>query len=237
MVSVPPEGGGLTLIEKQLPSVRRAHKKALLREQILRQALSLFARHGYDAVSVEEIAEASFCSRSTFHRYFGTKEDLLFPGVDQWLAEFEKELAAADPADDPWAIAREGAIHGVSGFVRALDPELRASFARLWLSGPVPRRRYLEIVLDWERVLRNHFGRSIGVGSESSLECQLLASLVSSALRAALNTAVSTGADVDDTAERAFDLVESSPLVTELRAAARAQNALHSAHPEGRNAP
>ncbi|TAM67185.1 TetR/AcrR family transcriptional regulator [Mycobacterium sp.] len=202
-------------------SAWRDRKKAMLRDNIVRNALDLFARHGYDAVSLDEIVEASHCSRSTFHRHFGTKEDLLFPGAEEYLTAFEHELAQVADGDDPWVAARAGAIRGLHGFIGSLDPDLKASFARLWLSGPIPRRRYQEIVMSWETVLVVHFGRSLGPGSSEGLECQLLASMVTAALRAALNVAVTAGDDVDVTAARAFDLVESSPLVHQLRAAAR----------------
>lgn len=202
-------------------SALRDRKKVMLRNNIVRNALELFAAHGYDAVSLDEIVEASFCSRSTFHRHFGTKEDLLFPDVEQYLTAFERELAQMADGDDPWAVARAGAIRGLHGFTESLDPDLKHSFARLWVSGPIPRRRYLEIVMSWEKVLVVHFGRFLGPGSTEGLECQLLASMVTAALRAALNVAVTTGDDVDATADRAFDLVESSPLVHQLRATAR----------------
>ncbi len=202
-------------------SAWRDRKKAMLRANIVRNALDLFARHGYDEVSLDEIVEASHCSRSTFHRHFGTKEDLLFPGADEYLTAFEHELAQVDDGDDPWVAARAGAIRGLHGFTESLDPDLKASFARLWMSGPIPRRRYQEIVMSWEAVLVVHFARFLGSGSSDGLECRLLASMVTAALRAALNVAVTTGDDVDITAARAFDLVESSLLVHQLRAAAR----------------
>nr|WP_250649245.1 MULTISPECIES: TetR/AcrR family transcriptional regulator [unclassified Actinomyces] len=40
-------------------------------------ALDLFEQHGFDAVSIEQVAEAAEVSPSTVYRYFGTKEGLV----------------------------------------------------------------------------------------------------------------------------------------------------------------
>ena len=40
-------------------------------------ALDLFERHGFDAVSIEQVADAAEVSPSTVYRYFGTKEGLI----------------------------------------------------------------------------------------------------------------------------------------------------------------
>ena len=61
----------------------RARKKAALRATIVRSAINLFVERGYDAVGVEDIAASSMCSRSTFNRYFGSKDDVLFPGAPE----------------------------------------------------------------------------------------------------------------------------------------------------------
>lgn len=40
-------------------------------------ALDLFAQHGFDEVSIEQVADAAEVSPSTVYRYFGTKEGLI----------------------------------------------------------------------------------------------------------------------------------------------------------------
>ena len=44
---------------------------------VQRAALDLFEEHGFEAVSVEEVSEASDVSPSTIYRHFGTKERLV----------------------------------------------------------------------------------------------------------------------------------------------------------------
>ena len=55
----------------------RARKKARTRDAIADAAISLFLAHGFDQVSVNDIAAAAEVSKPTLFRYFATKEDLV----------------------------------------------------------------------------------------------------------------------------------------------------------------
>jgi AcrR family transcriptional regulator len=55
----------------------RERKKARTRAAIQHEALRLFRDKGYEATTVEQIAEAAEISPSTFFRYFPAKEDVV----------------------------------------------------------------------------------------------------------------------------------------------------------------
>jgi AcrR family transcriptional regulator len=55
----------------------RERKKARTRAAIQQEALRLFREQGYEATTIEQIAEAAEFSPSTFFRYFPTKEDVV----------------------------------------------------------------------------------------------------------------------------------------------------------------
>ena len=66
----------------------RERKKAKTRALIQEHALRLFREQGYDATSVEQIAEAAEVSPSTVFRYFPTKPDLvIYDDLDERMIE------------------------------------------------------------------------------------------------------------------------------------------------------
>lgn len=65
------------------------------REQLLAQALALFAARGYDAVGVQEIVMAAGVTKPTLYHYFGSKRGLLEALLESHFGPFERTLAAA----------------------------------------------------------------------------------------------------------------------------------------------
>ena len=55
----------------------RERKKIKTHMTIQREALRLFKKQGYEATTVEQIAEAAEVSHMTFFRYFSTKQDVV----------------------------------------------------------------------------------------------------------------------------------------------------------------
>ncbi|MFC5747935.1 TetR family transcriptional regulator [Actinomadura rugatobispora] len=55
----------------------RTRRRRLVQDEVARIAIRLFLERGYDAVSVDEIAEAAGMSQRTFFRYFPTKDEVL----------------------------------------------------------------------------------------------------------------------------------------------------------------
>jgi AcrR family transcriptional regulator len=60
----------------------RERKKRQTHEQIARTALALFTEHGYDAVTVADVARAADVSEKTVFNHFATKEDLVLEHGD-----------------------------------------------------------------------------------------------------------------------------------------------------------
>jgi AcrR family transcriptional regulator len=79
----------------------RERKKAKTRAAIQHHALRLFREQGYDATTVEQIAEAAEVSESTFFRYFPTKEEVvLWDDFDPlYMEAFRSQPAELSPAE------------------------------------------------------------------------------------------------------------------------------------------
>jgi AcrR family transcriptional regulator len=125
----------------------RERKKRQTREAIAAAAAELFARRGFESVTVDDVARAADVSRQTVFNYFPTKEQMLFVRD----AEVEAALVAAvrdrdgaslvsvfrDHTRAFWlgldAAMRRGEPHGFWGIVQASPPLLdyaEATFAR-----------------------------------------------------------------------------------------------------------
>ena len=67
------------------------------KKQVLKAAINLFSKQGYDGTSTAQIAEASGMSQATIFKYYKSKEDLLLvilkPLIDHLLPVYGKEFA------------------------------------------------------------------------------------------------------------------------------------------------
>ena len=70
------------------------------RARLEQVALDLFARDGFDATTVDRIAEAAGVARRTFFRYFASKNDVVWGDFEAGLRAMEEQLSAV-PDDVP----------------------------------------------------------------------------------------------------------------------------------------
>jgi AcrR family transcriptional regulator len=102
------------------------------RERMVLAAVDLFTEQGYDATTVAQIAERAGVTKSTFHRHFPDKRDVLVAGQASLSALLAEGVAEA-PADATPLEAVAVALRKVSGemtsFNRELGPRLKAAVA------------------------------------------------------------------------------------------------------------
>jgi len=119
------------------PSLRDKHKNQT-RRALRNAALGLFAKQGYDATTIEEIAEKAGVSTRTFFRYFPTKEDVLYHGERDWVQMFV-DVYATQPAKlndlDAMRIALETLAPRISKSRRSLLLSRRAAKSSPTLRG------------------------------------------------------------------------------------------------------
>ncbi|RPF33165.1 TetR family transcriptional regulator [Streptomyces sp. TLI_185] len=90
----------------------RERKKQRTRDALLRTAVELFTTRGYEATTVDDIAEAVDVSQRTFFRYFAGKEEAALALQELAVARFV-EAVRERPADEaPMQALRQAVLEG-----------------------------------------------------------------------------------------------------------------------------
>jgi AcrR family transcriptional regulator len=108
----------------------RERKKQRTRAELQRHALRLFRDHGYATTTVDDIAAAAEVSRSTFFRYFPTKEEVvLFDDLDPVMEDVARGLPAGTPLIEAVRVIVRDSFGSLDDEARALE-EVRMELAR-----------------------------------------------------------------------------------------------------------
>jgi AcrR family transcriptional regulator len=97
----------------------RERKKERTRETVVREAMVLFRRQGFDATTVAEIADAADIAPRTFFAYFDTKEAVVFHDFELLRDRFAERLRARTEDETTFDALRAWVVEwiGEGGFV------------------------------------------------------------------------------------------------------------------------
>lgn len=119
----------------------RERKKAKTRASVQEQAIRLFVEQGYDATTIEQIAEAAEVSSSTIFRYFPTKPDLvIYDKMDDLLIEQFKAQSCELNTIQAFHVT----LRSVFGAIAKKDLNLQLNRAHLMQSVPELRAAFLD---------------------------------------------------------------------------------------------
>jgi AcrR family transcriptional regulator len=167
-----------------MPAGLRERKKLQTREQLQHAALRLFAERGFDNVTTDDIAAAVDVSKTTFYRYFDSKEDVLVGNASEGLDAIRAALADR-PADEPILTTLR---HAVAAVVTGSDVPVETKLARgrIMRSSPALVARNLEHQAACESVIAEFVGSRLPAGSSRDLHARVVAATVIAATRAAM---------------------------------------------------
>jgi AcrR family transcriptional regulator len=160
----------------------RERKKAKTRSAIQHEALRLLRQQGYDATTVEQIAEAAEVSASTLFRYFASKEDLV-------LSDDYDPLIIEACRSQPAELGLVEAIrHGLRSVFESLDDEeLSDMWDRAELALSVPDLRaamldqFAQVIRQLTDVVAERAGRAGDDFAASTLAGAIVGVMISAA--------------------------------------------------------
>ena len=170
----------------QAPAVRpgsRAVARAAVQAELSLAAYELVVEKGYGNVTLDDMAMAGGVSRSTFLRYFGTKDQAILVALEAHAARMADTLRARPREEDDWS-ALHAAIEAFVGPIYRRNPAGAQAFSRLALFTQALSGTQLERQ-DWRtplaRALAERHGAaepvpfSLAVKVGAALECMGLA--------------------------------------------------------------
>ncbi|MCF3134271.1 TetR/AcrR family transcriptional regulator [Streptomyces olivochromogenes] len=195
----------------------RERKKLQTAMRIYQVAVGLFAERGFDAVSVQEIADASEVSKMTVFNYFGTKEDLIFRPMEEHFGDAARAVRERQPGESAVDAVRRQFLE----LVETRDPSIGLNpepstrqVRRIVLETPVLMERVFLAVQKGTRELADVLAAETGD--------LMVATVAAATLSAARNALVEehhrridegespdqVAADAPERVRKAFDLVE-----------------------------
>ncbi|WP_443046533.1 TetR family transcriptional regulator [Streptomyces sp. DSM 40750] len=169
--------------------------RAAVRTELAQVAFELFLRDGFDKVTLDDLASAAGVSRSTFLRYFGTKEDAVLGAFDThggWVAE----ALRARPADeDDWTALRRALDTVIQRYHQ--DPVGSLATTRLVQETPALCARQLEKQHGWRPTLAQALAERHGSSGPPAIADTVRAAAALDCLNIALDHWTASDGDLD----------------------------------------
>jgi AcrR family transcriptional regulator len=183
----------------------RERRRSETRRLVQAHAVRLFTDHGYDAVTVADVAEAAGVSAMTVYRHFPTKEDLVL--IDQPAQLIAEHVAASSPTQP--LVRRVGSAlidaatisTGGNGDEQAANERFLLDCLRLMVSTPALRARHLDSQYALQQAIVDALG-----DDATDPDAAFRAQAATSACLAAMHTALTRWVE-DDGHTRLPDLI------------------------------
>ena len=109
-------------------SSKRVDKSEKINE-IAKMALFLFAKKGYSATSVEEIAEAAGIGKGTVYDYFSSKEEIFVRAISDWIMDLINRMVESTRGIEDLVDRLKTFIEMVKNVLNVDEPDPKKLFA------------------------------------------------------------------------------------------------------------
>jgi AcrR family transcriptional regulator len=131
------------------------------RDRLLARALTLFSARGYEAVGVQEIAEAASVTKPSLYHHFGSKEGLLKALLQDRFQELFEALAPALQYRGDLPATLVAVAQAILGFAQRRPDFYRLQLA-LWHAAPESAaRRAVAPYVERQRALLEELFKSV----------------------------------------------------------------------------
>ena len=186
----------------------RERKKTKTRLDIVQAATRLFVSKGFDATTMDDIADAAEVSRSTLFRYFGNKEAMVFPNQDERLGIFMEIISKPQAGESPFATVRRGLLYLAEVFYASRE-EL-AIQQKIVSSSPYLTARELAFYEEWEKAIRIAVVDPYAGSADQANRAKVASSAIFATVRTAMTEWLQDGCreDLVEKARRVLDIVK-----------------------------
>ncbi|MGI9005697.1 MAG: TetR/AcrR family transcriptional regulator [Streptosporangiaceae bacterium] len=141
----------------------REHKKRQTRQAITGAAMRLFFRHGFEQVTISQIAAAAQVSEKTIYNYFPAKADLVFDERDEIIEDMLRVLRQRPPGQPALAAMRAYFASVPERVGRRRPPEPDLAFRQLIRDSAILRAHQREVFARFEQALAAELARETGM--------------------------------------------------------------------------
>ena len=207
---------------------RRTRKKARTRAKIRQSAQELFGEHGFESVTIADIADAADVAVQTVFNHFPTKEELFFDGYTRWVDGLADAVRDRPVGMPPLAVVRAYSEDLIRTAAEHADSDERRRYVTTLNESPALLAYELRLLQRAELLLREALTEAwtadpatTAAPAEIRVTAALTAALwisAGSALMRELRTAQLRDGDATESAEivqvlaaRVYDALEAQP--------------------------
>ncbi|MGP4026860.1 TetR family transcriptional regulator [Actinomadura sp. 3N407] len=196
------------------PPGRRERKKQRTRDALVDAAFTLFSEKGFDATTVEEIADAVDVSSRTFFRYFASKEEVALTFQEEQTRAVMAVLAERPP-DEPIMTSLRHTVVGIARACEAgelgFDPDRFACMLTMMSDSPTLMAGSLEHAQKKQALLIEVVAERLGADPATDLRPHVIAAAATCGFQAAADAMRRHGGafgSLSETVDQTFAILE-----------------------------
>ncbi len=182
---------------------RVGRRPSTTQDHITSVALDLFATHGFDEVSVDDVARAAGIARRTLFRYYPSKNAIPWGDFDAHLNLMRELLAEGDQRVDIAAALRTALL----AFNRFDDEERHRQRMRLILGTDALQAHSMTMYAGWRTVVAEYVARRRGEKPDGLVPQTVAWTLLGVALTAYAQWLADGSVSLDSALGDSFDVV------------------------------